>query len=101
MTDDAKRVGNPDLIDDIHDALDALRDEGVKSFSFEHLRRRVPALAKMPPKWIDRMLLEMRRGGEEIHQDGLCGPDGTNSWSFGYRPAPTPQRRTMGRRSPT
>ena len=98
MTGDAEQVSNPDLIDDIHEALDALRDEGVKSFNVEDLRRRIPALASMPPKRVDRMLLEMRRGGEEIHQDGLGGPDGTNAWSFGYRPVPTPPRRAMGRR---
>jgi hypothetical protein len=81
------------LVDDIHDALDALRADGVKAFDVEELQRRIVALADMPPRQVDRMLLEMRRGGEHIHQDGLAGPDGTNVWRFGYRPVRTPERK--------
>ena len=82
MADVAKLASDADLIDDVHEALDALRDMGAKQFSVEDLRRRVPALATMPPKKIDRMLQEMWRGGEEIYEDGT-GADGTNLWSFG------------------
>lgn len=85
-----------DLIDYIHDALDAMEDEGASSFTVQDLQRRVPALAEVPPGKIDRMLLEMWRGGEEIYQDGMG--DGTHSWSFGYRPFPNLKRRPIGQR---
>jgi hypothetical protein len=83
MTDDAPRA-DADLIDEIHDALDALRREGAMWFTVEDLQRRVPSLAPLSPRRIDRMLSDMRRGGEGIFQDAP-GEDGTHSWSFGVR----------------
>jgi hypothetical protein len=85
MTDEAGAADNADLIDYIHDALDALRDEGTEGFTAKVLKRRHPALAALPPGRIDRMLFDMWRGGEEIYPDGLDSPD-THHWSFGCLP---------------
>jgi hypothetical protein len=87
MSDDATPAGDPDLIDYVHDVLDALRRRGAEGFTAEVLKRRHPALAALPPGRIDRMLLDMWRGGEEIYPDGLDRPD-THPWSFGRRPFP-------------